>query len=91
MPSIHTIISGRVQGVSYRAWCAKKAMALGLDGWVRNRSDGTVEAVFAGEQPILDAMVDACHHGPLMARVEAVAVSEYTEIVAAGFMRRETV
>ncbi|OQW58259.1 MAG: acylphosphatase [Proteobacteria bacterium SG_bin9] len=68
----HVIVSGRVQGVGYRAWLADQAIARGLEGWVRNRRDGTVEAVFAGEGDVLGAMIDDCRRGPPLARVEAV-------------------
>ena len=53
---IPVIISGRVQGVGYRAWTAGTASTLGVDGWVRNRRDGTVEAAFAAVQPALDTL-----------------------------------
>ena len=62
-------ILGRVQGVWYRAWTEKQATARHLRGWVRNRSDGSVEAVFAGERAQVEAMIDACRQGPAEARV----------------------
>lgn len=62
-------IRGRVQGVGYRAWTVRTAQALGLQGWVRNRSDGTVEALFAGESGIIDQMLAACQTGPALAKV----------------------
>lgn len=65
-------ISGRVQGVRYRAWTVGKAKELGLTGWVRNRRDGTVEAVFHGPAAQVDKMIEACHHGPALAKVESV-------------------
>lgn len=74
--TVHARISGRVQGVGYRAWVADEAAALGLAGWVRNRRDGAVEAVFSGEIPDVAAMLTACAHGPRIARVEAVEVEE---------------
>jgi len=66
-------IRGRVQGVGYRAWVAHTADELKLDGWVRNRRDGSVEALFAGSVDIVTDMIARCHRGPLSARVEAVA------------------
>jgi acylphosphatase len=66
------MIRGRVQGVGYRAWVAHTAAGLGLAGWVRNRRDGSVEAVFAGSLDVVTDMVARCHHGPSMARVDAV-------------------
>ena len=65
-------IRGRVQGVGYRAWVADEATALGLEGWVRNRRDGSVEALFAGPGDVVSAMVASCRRGPSLARVEAV-------------------
>ena len=68
------VVRGRVQGVGYRAWTEDTAILNGLDGWVRNRRDGSVEAVFAGPAEAVDAMVDACRRGPDSARVDAVDV-----------------
>jgi acylphosphatase len=70
------IIRGRVQGVGYRAWTEYRALELGLGGFVRNRRDGTVEAVFAGPQEAVAAMIEACRGGPPGARVIAVDESE---------------
>ena len=69
---LHVTIRGRVQGVGYRAWIEHQAMASRLDGWVRNRRDGSVEAVFAGPASIVAEMIAQCRHGPPSARVEAV-------------------
>lgn len=74
--TVHVLISGRVQGVGYRAWAADEAMARDLSGWVRNRRDGGVEAVFSGEAPRVDAMIAACSRGPRLAAVRAVDVQE---------------
>jgi acylphosphatase len=65
-------IYGRVQGVGYRAWTDYTARDHGLEGWVRNRRDGSVEAVFAGPSEVVDAMIAACRHGPRGAWVEGV-------------------
>jgi acylphosphatase len=65
-------ISGFVQGVGYRAWVEDRARAQGLEGWVRNRRDGSVEALFAGPAEIVAEMVASCRRGPSSARVEAV-------------------
>jgi acylphosphatase len=70
------VVRGRVQGVGYRAWTEDTAILNGLDGWVRNRRDGTVEAVFAGPAAAVDGMIDACRRGPESARVEAVDVRD---------------
>jgi acylphosphatase len=66
------VIRGRVQGVGYRAWAEYTALDLALEGWVRNRRDGTVEALFAGPQEAVEAMLEACREGPPGARVAAV-------------------
>ena len=68
----HVVISGRVQGVGYRAFVDHEARARHLEGWVRNRMDGRVEAVFAGAAEAVTAMIAACRRGPSSARVEAV-------------------
>jgi acylphosphatase len=66
------IIRGRVQGVGFRAWVEYTARDHGLAGWVRNRRDGSVEAVFAGPAEAVATMIEACRHGPRGARVDAV-------------------
>jgi acylphosphatase len=68
----HATIRGRVQGVGYRAFVDHEARARHLEGWVRNRRDGTVEALFAGPADLVTAMIVACRRGPYSARVEAV-------------------
>jgi acylphosphatase len=65
-------ITGRVQGVGYRAWVAHQARAHRLEGWVRNRRDGSVEALFAGPADVVSEMVTRCRRGPASARVAAV-------------------
>jgi acylphosphatase len=66
------IVEGRVQGVGYRWWTLGEARRLGLDGWVRNRVDGTVEILAIGEADAIDALVQACRQGPPAAAVETV-------------------
>jgi acylphosphatase len=66
------VIRGRVQRVGFRAWTEHMALERGLEGWVRNRTDGAVEAVFAGPAMVVDAMVEACRHGPPGARVDQI-------------------
>jgi acylphosphatase len=70
----HVVIRGRVQGVGYRAFVEHAAQ--GLEGWVRNRRDGTVEAVFAGSAEAVAAAIEACRRGPRGARVAAIEVEE---------------
>jgi acylphosphatase len=65
-------IRGRVQGVGYRAWVEHQARAHGLEGWVRNRRDGSVEALFAGPASVVADMVASCRRGPSLARVDDV-------------------
>jgi acylphosphatase len=71
--AVRVVISGRVQGVGYRAWVEHHAIELGLQGWVRNRRDGSVEAVLEGEASIVANMVAFCRRGPASARVDHVA------------------
>lgn len=68
----HVTIRGRVQGVGYRAWVEDEATVRGLEGWVRNRRDGSVEAVFAGASDVVSDMIAACRRGPYSARVDSV-------------------
>ena len=68
----HVTIRGRVQGVGYRYFVEHEARARGLEGWVRNRRDGSVEAVFSGPAGTVTAMIAACRRGPSSARVQAL-------------------
>ncbi|WP_366656770.1 acylphosphatase [Fodinicurvata sp. EGI_FJ10296] len=87
----HLVITGRVQGVWYRGWTTETAEGLGLSGWVRNRSDGSVEAVIAGPREAVDAMIEQCREGPPLARVVDVTVAPTAEPATAGFEQRPTV
>ena len=71
--AVRVRIEGRVQGVWFRGWTHDQATARGLGGWVRNRPDGTVEALFSGAADAVEAMVEACWEGPPAARVTDVA------------------
>ncbi len=82
---LRVVISGRVQGVWYRGWTVEAARARGLDGWVRNRRDGSVEAVFAGTPEAVAEMIAVCRQGPPMARVVAVETHAYDDPVGPGF------
>ena len=72
----HLRISGRVQGVGFRAYMQYKAKSHGVAGWVRNRSDGTVEAVLHGEAEAVQAVIESAHRGPRTARVTDVQMSD---------------
>ena len=69
---LHVLIHGRVQGVGFRAWVHHQAELHGLEGWVRNRRDGAVEAMFSGPDDLVEVMLKACHQGPAGSRVERV-------------------
>ena len=75
---LHAFINGRVQGVFFRANTKEMAEKLGVAGWVRNLPDGSVEAVFEGDENAVEQIVEWCHRGPAMAKVEEVYV-EYEE------------
>ena len=68
----HVTIRGRVQGVGYRYWIEQQARVRGLEGWVRNRRDGSVEALFAGPADVISEVIALCGRGPSSARVDAV-------------------
>ena len=89
MPALLLRIHGRVQGVGYRAWMAETARGLGLQGWVRNRRDGTVETLLIGTAEVVEAMVQHCHQGPPLARVERIERTASAEIVT-GFAQLPT-
>lgn len=91
MKTVKLTITGQVQGVWFRAWTEAEARKLGLDGWVRNRHDGAVEALLHGRGAAVDKMIAACRIGPPSARVEAVAESDAAPPERAGFNVRPTV
>ena len=75
--AIHQVtIRGRVQGVGYRYWVEQQARARGLEGWVRNRRDGSVEALFCGPAQDVAEMLERCRNGPRSAHVSAVEIAE---------------
>ncbi|MBN8995678.1 MAG: acylphosphatase [Rhizobiales bacterium] len=88
--SVRIVVTGRVQGVGYRAWVTGRAEVHGVSGWVRNRRDGTVEAVFVGDEQVVAAIVAECRQGPRMARVEDVAVSAWDGPALEGFAELPT-
>lgn len=76
MKRVQVVISGYVQGVGYRASCQREAQSLSLTGWVRNRWDGSVEALLEGADEAVMRMIDWCRHGPPRAEVTAVEVKD---------------
>ncbi|SFH38935.1 acylphosphatase [Desulfotomaculum arcticum] len=72
----HVYISGRVQGVYYREYTRRQAERLGIKGWVKNLSDGRVEAIFAGDAAAVDKMLEWCNHGSPNANVTGIEVAE---------------
>ena len=82
--SRRVIISGRVQGVGFRAWVKRTADGLGMSGWVRNCPGGKVEAVFCGPEPAVTAMIAACHDGPQWSSVSDVRVVNTQERHSGG-------
>ena len=89
--AVRVIVEGRVQGVGFRAWTAHEAARRNLRGWVRNRSDGTVEALFIGDADAVASMLEACHRGPRLAHVLAVSRAEAQDDGSRGFAERPTV
>ncbi|HYL33694.1 MAG TPA: acylphosphatase [Stellaceae bacterium] len=81
-------IVGRVQGVGFRAWAVQEAMQRNLRGWVRNRRDGSVEALIIGEAEAVAAMATACRRGPLMAHVVEVRQDPADDDGSADFFER---
>ncbi len=84
-------IKGRVQAVGYRAWAIFEAEALGLRGWVRNRLDGSVEALLIGSERTVATMIEASWRGPPAACVASVEVSADEDDGSTGFLPRPTV
>lgn len=91
MKAVHAIIRGRVQGVWFRAWTLGEARKLDLSGWVRNRADGTVEALFAGPDVKVEAMLGLCRKGPPLARVDGVETVPADPPGESGFHKLSTV
>lgn len=71
----HLIVSGRVQGVCFRAETQRAARTFGVSGWVRNKRDGTVEAIVEGAKKDVISLINWCNAGPSLSRVEKVAVT----------------
>lgn len=81
----HVVVHGRVQGVFFRDTLRRQALARGVSGWARNRGDGTVEAVFEGEEEAVESLVELCREGPRSARVDRVDVTDEDPEGLVGF------
>lgn len=92
MPAVarHLMILGRVQGVFYRNWTVETARSLGLTGWVRNRMDGSVEALVQGEADMVDHFVTLAQDGPPAAKVARIDASDVAEEALGSFEKRPT-
>lgn len=89
--AVRAMIEGRVQGVGFRAWTAHEAARRNLRGWVRNRGDGSVEALFIGEADAVESMLEACRRGPRLAHVLAVKREPARDDGSRGFTEHATV
>lgn len=89
--SVKALISGRVQGVWYRGWTQETARRLGLSGWVQNRRDGTVQAVFSGPDDKVDEMLKLCEEGPPAAYVTSVEHIPHNGQIDQGFRIRTSI
>ena len=76
MKIVRLVIHGRVQSVGFRYFVEGEAEVSGLEGWVRNRRDGSVEAVIAGDSALVDSMIEALRHGPPVSRVDRIDIEE---------------
>jgi acylphosphatase len=88
MKAKRLIIRGRVQGVAFRDWMVVRAEALGISGWVRNRADGTVEALIAGDADAVEELARLCRRGPRMAEVASIIEELAEPPEQPGFRRR---
>ena len=84
------IVHGHVQGVWYRGWTVDQARVLGLDGWVRNCRDGTVEILVSGPEEAIAALLERCRRGPAAARVEQIEEMDAGDTPSKGFAQRPT-
>lgn len=91
MKTVHLKITGRVQGVWYRAWTRETAESLSLNGWVRNRLDGSVEALVNGPADKVDELIKRCWDGPSAAQVDNITAIDSPKTVDAGFVQEKTV
>jgi acylphosphatase len=90
-PALRIRIEGRVQGVGFRWWVTTQANSLGLQGWVRNRADGSVEALAIGTGRAIAQLVESCHRGPTGALVRSVVTEPAEDDGSRGFEQKATV
>jgi acylphosphatase len=88
--TVRIVVTGRVQGVGYRAWFQEEAEELELSGWVRNRTDGSVEALVHGDKNKIDDLIKAAHRGPTLSRVDKVTVEAAKYDGISGFRIEKT-
>ena len=88
--AVRIVVSGRVQGVAYRYWAVQEARRRGLSGWVRNRRDGTVEALLQGPEHEVEMMIIACRRGPPMADVTDIARAPAEAMAPGSFVQLPT-
>ena len=91
MKHVHLLITGHVQGVGFRDWLVRKAAKLHLTGWVRNLGADTVETVLSGEDNAVDTCVQLCWHGPSLAHVNHISLTETTAPEEPFFIRRSSI
>lgn len=90
MKAKRVVIAGHVHGVGYRDWLVAQAQSMGVSGWVRNRADGSVEALVQGPTAVVEELLRACRRGPRAAHVESIAEELTDEEAQPGFQRRPT-
>lgn len=88
--AVRVRIEGRVQGVGFRYWVAREAEALDVSGWVRNRRDGSVEALFSGDPDTVRKMISRCHEGPPVSHVTKLTERAAEPFTGTGFEVRPT-
>ena len=89
--AVRITITGKVQGVGFRWWAVNNASTFGLNGWVRNRNDGSVEALLSGEKNAIDGMIKRCHIGPTFAVVKNLQIEELNTSTVQGFTQLPTI
>ena len=89
--AVHVTITGQVQGVGFRWWTVNQAKTLGLYGWVRNRTDGSVEATFFGKEAAIMDIIGRCWSGPAVAVVDNIKINKAGKPNIKGFSHRPTV